>query len=532
MKQENGYFQIEWQQNEAICHIYPADGGSPLDYKMLSYFLDGHGFTNYPSKLLNDAILSGQETTVSLGIGDGIEFSESFDADISLDKMEAVFVLYPSSKNGKRVNPRDIISGLNNRGITFGILQNVIMELMTSPVYCTEIVIAKGMEPQHGTDAWIEYFFNTEINAKPTYNEDGTVDFHQLSNVISHIEKGDLLARLHPEDRGKPGKDVMGKESLPRTVKGKRLQVGKNIRLSEDGMEAFSEVTGHARVYNEQIFVSDVYEVPADVDNSTGNIDYKGNVYIKGSVREGFTVFAEGDIVVDGTIEGALVQAGGQVIVKRGINGMNKGVVEAQGNILCKFIENAKVFSNGYVETGAIIHSEVTATSDIIVSNSKGFITGGIIKSGGKVEAQTIGSNMCAATRIEIGADPEKKQQVLELQNEMKKIEEQNAKIAPVIKTYADLLKKGGQLDEKNKTYYAQLLNAMKSNSEKLGDLSVELELKMNKLGDYRNSKITARKDVFPGVTVVCAEVTYTFREKRSFCQIERKGADIVVSNL
>ena len=182
------------------------------------------------------------------------------------------------------------------------------MELMTSPVYCTEIVIAKGMEPQHGTDAWIEYFFNTEINAKPAYNEDGTVDFHQLSNIISHIEKGDLLARLHPEDRGKSGKDVTGKETLPRTVKGKRLQVGKNIRLSEDGMEAFSEVTGHARVYNEQIFVSDVYEVPADVDNSTGNIDYKGNVYIKGSVREGFTVFAEGDVVVDGKEYARLVR--------------------------------------------------------------------------------------------------------------------------------------------------------------------------------------------------------------------------------
>ena len=37
-------------------------------------------------------------------------------------------------------------------------------------------------------------------------NEDGTVDFHTLENV-NHIKSGDVVAILHPEDRGDNGTD-------------------------------------------------------------------------------------------------------------------------------------------------------------------------------------------------------------------------------------------------------------------------------------------------------------------------------------
>ena len=41
---------------------------------------------------------------------------------------------------------------------------------------------------------------------------------------------------------------------------------------------------------NDTVFVSNVYEVPADVGPSTGDIDYDGSVEVKGNVLSGYTV--------------------------------------------------------------------------------------------------------------------------------------------------------------------------------------------------------------------------------------------------
>ena len=46
------------------------------------------------------------------------------------------------------------------------------------------------------------------------------------------------------------------------------------------------------------VMVSDIYRVPANVDPSTGDIEYNGTVEVAGNVATGFKVKAEGDIIV------------------------------------------------------------------------------------------------------------------------------------------------------------------------------------------------------------------------------------------
>lgn len=94
-------------------------------------------------------------------------------------------------------------------------------------------------------------------------------------------------------------------------------------------------MTGHASLVGGKVFVSDVYEVPADVDNSTGNIEYSGSVTVRGNVKGGFRISAKGDIVVEGIVEDAELYAGGQIIVKRGIHGMEK--------VCCRQVEMSSV---------------------------------------------------------------------------------------------------------------------------------------------------------------------------------------------
>ena len=123
------------------------------------------------------------------------------------------------------------------------------------------------------------------------------------------------------------------------------------------------------------MFVSDILEVK-DVDSSTGDIDYEGSVKINGNVCANFSVRAKGDIEVSGVVEGAYLEAGGDIIITRGMNGMIKGTLKAGGNIVAKFIENAKVHADGYISTESILHSDVYAASEVLVSGRRGYPEG------------------------------------------------------------------------------------------------------------------------------------------------------------
>ncbi len=40
-----------------------------------------------------------------------------------------------------------------------------------------------------------------------------------------------------------------------------------------------------------------------DIDNSTGDIEYNGDIMVKGNVLAGFSVKAKGDVIVQGLLK-------------------------------------------------------------------------------------------------------------------------------------------------------------------------------------------------------------------------------------
>lgn len=160
-----------------------------------------------------------------------------------------------------------------------------------------------------------------------------------------------------------------------------------------------------------KVFVSDVYEVE-NVDLSTGNIEFEGSVQVRGNVSSNFEIRAGGNVIISGVVEGACIEAGGNIIIARGMNGMAKGNLRAGGDIVAKFLENATVSAGGYVNTESILHSNVTAATEIQVTGKRGFITGGHVRAGQRIEVKTLGATLGAPTVVEVGVDPEKKQNI------------------------------------------------------------------------------------------------------------------------
>ena len=529
----NQYFQLVEKDGNAYVKVIPAQsGGKALDIKEVLAYLEEIGYNVTDLQGLNQAInQSEEEKDVFIGSWRGYHEQEKMKTTVSGDQMLVYVRFYAPSNGGQVMDEAEITRDLNAYGIKVGIQEEVIKAFVANREYCKDILIAKGEPPVQGKDAKIEYLFNTNPNLKPKKNEDGTVDYHQL-NTINHVESGQCLARLEKEVQGENGTNVYGEAVPPRQVKAKKFSFSNNIRVSEDGTELYAMVTGHVSLVNDKVFVADVYEVPADVDNTTGDITYDGNVLVKGNVKSGFKIVTKGDIIVEGVVEGAELQAGGQIIIKRGVHGMTKAVLYAKGNIITKFIESATVTSNGYIETESILHSTVSARTDIRVGGKKGFITGGVVRAGNIVEASNIGSSMGGSTRIEVGVEPEIKERFNELSREMQQLGKDIEQLRPILKNYAEKTARQEKIAPEKLQQIQMIAKNFKEKQEQMNVAQEEYFSLGERISMSTNARIKVRGTIYAGVWVSISDMGMNVKSEYSHSQIFKDKGDIVIRPL
>lgn len=525
----NGYFQLHIDQvGTSVLLFPPTDGGTSIDAGELLQYLTIKQIA-YDARTLGAALQNLiQPTKVLLNMEQRYPEREGFFLRVSPDKMQAVARFYPPSNTGAVMDAQEIVGDLRYQGINAGIDENAITLFCAKREYCTDIVIARGKEPVQGKDARIEYYFNTNPSVRPTLLEDGSVDFFNL-NTLNRCRKGDLLAKLFPAEQGTPGYDVSADVIKPRDVKKLMLHFGRNIELSEDRTEIRSMVDGHVTFATDTVFVSDVYEVE-NVDNSTGNIDFEGSVKINGNVKTNFVVKASGNIEIKGVVEGATVEAGGDIIIARGMNGMSKGILKAGGNIICKFLENCSVEAKGYVETEAVLHSNVSAGTEINVNGKRAFITGGVVRATNQVSMKTLGSPMAAETRIEVGADPTIKTEYLDLQKSIVEDTKTLNQITPVLTAVNQKIQAGIKIPAEQ---LKQLL-AMTEKADVLREAVRVNQIKMDEIEQMLESSIHAsvvvRGEVFAGARIVIGDASMTVKNSLQHCRFIKEKGEVVIS--
>lgn len=523
---KNGFFQVvSAPGGYGLRLVPPEQGGEPVRLLELVNYLDRAGI-GYSLDAIKSGIATNKETVVFLDKVDCPAIDEQYSLEVSEDNMSAVMRFIPASSTGRRLTFDDVLSNLRFRNVTSGIQMDVLQEHFQSDgTYGTDLVVAKGREPRHGQDARIEYFFNTDVHAQPTMNEDGSVDYFNL-NVINHCKKGDVLARIIPADEGEYGINVLGNRIKPREVKKVNLKYSNNIQLSEDRMSISSMVNGHVVLVDDKVFVSDVYEVE-NVDNSTGNIDFEGSVQVNGNVSSNFVVRAKGNVVINGVVEGAHIIAGGNITIARGMNGMNKGTLEAGGNIVSKYIENASVKAEGYINTGSILHSEAIAGTEIVVTGKKGFITGGHVQASKRIEVKTLGAVLGAPTIVEVGVNAKIKEEYQQLQKEIAEIVKEIKNAQPVITNFAEKRAKGAHFNTEQLKYVkatVQLLETKKVELEQKNSEMKELQVALN---PKEKASVLVRGEVYPGTTIIIGDSSLLIESMYHFCRFERIDGDV-----
>lgn len=526
----NGYFQVSVKNDGTYLKVIaPQGAGQMLAVGEVTDYLSLKGIS-FDLLEVDKLVKAADGVPTRISPEKPMVEREMMNIKISEDSMKAVIRFLPPFEGGELMTKDEILADLKFRKISYGIKMENIEAIVANRRYCTDILAAEGTKVVEGTDAYIEYFFKTDLSARPAQNEDGSVDYFNLDNICE-CKKDQVLAKMIPANPGTPGRTVLGEVIAPRIPRNVLFQFGKNIRKSDDGLEIISDVNGHVTLVEGKVFVSNVLEL-TNVDTSTGNIDFDGSVTVAGNVISGYTVKATGDIEVKGVVEGAHLIAGGQIIIQRGINGMSRGVLEAGSNIICKFIENAKVHAGGYVETDCILHSTVTASSHIVVQGKRGFITGGTVRAGSYVEAKTLGSDMGVDTLLEVGTDPQMKERFTELQKSIGERKKEIARLEPVIKAFGEKLGKGEKISIEQMKQVKALSTSLADNKEKLKTDMVEaakLEVQFDQATD---AFVRVTGQAYPGTKIVISECTLVLKTPYHFCRFIREGADVIMKAL
>lgn len=443
---------------------------------------------------------------------------------LSSDNMQA-YIILTKPIGGSDITEKAIYEALKVNSVVLNIKDSEIKNAVAAKAYDKEILIAEGIEPQPGEDAVLTYHFDISTERSVSIDKDGKVDYHELS-LIKNVKQGQVLVTLTPHTLGIPGKNVKGAEVAGKDGKKLVLPRGKNVDVSSDGLELVATVDGEVKVLDGKVNVFSLYEVKHNVDNSTGNIRFNGKVVVMGNVLTGFVIEAEGDVEVYGVVEGALIRSNGNIILHRGIQGMNRGELYCEGDLIAKFIENSKIEVKGNIQSDAIMHSQVTCGRKLEANGRKGLLVGGSFKVGEEIKAKVVGSPMATITELEVGVNPDMRKKYEEVKNELKQVTDNLDKTAKAVELLTKMSKNTElPLDKKlllSKS--VQLKLQLQLRQEQILGEQNELEAYFEELS---RGKVRVYDIIYSGCRIIIGSSMMYIKDSIKFVSFYRANAEI-----
>lgn len=326
---------------------------------------------------------------------------------LSSDKIYAWMLIFPPVGQGMEVTRDMIYQALAAQGISFG-LDTALLDRVTRDRdrYFNLYLVAKGVPAFDGRNGNIVDYFPRAIQRTLDVDEFGQVDYTAL-NLICNVKEGQEICHLIRPTEGEPGRTVTNQEVPAKSGRAVPLPKGRNTEISEDGDTLIASMPGHVEFSGNSFQVKPVLDIAGDVDFSTGNIKFVGDVNIKGDVISGFSVKAMGNIYVGGVVEaGSTVEAGGDLTVVKGILGDGTTVIRAGRCIFSKYIENATIVVRENLQTDCIVNGRIYCDGEVQVRSGRGSIMGGRIWAAKRVSASAIGAKSEVRTSISLGGLP------------------------------------------------------------------------------------------------------------------------------
>ena len=259
------------------------------------------------------------------------------------------------------------------------------------------LAVAMGEPPVPGRDGAVTYHFQTDYSNPGKIKDDGSIDFRDRGH-IPYVHKGDLLATKTPAREGRTGMAVTGRVIPVDSPFDPVFLAGSGTALSEDALSIHAALDGqpHLDACGE-ISVNPDLTIAGDIDFQTGNIEFNGNILVKGTIKEGFKV--KGISLIAKEIEGADIELSGDLHVSDGITDTR---IRTQGSIYAKFINNCRISSFGNL----VISREIIDATILLsgaCENPSGVIMASQVTAKAGIEAGKIGTPTSKPAVLKVG---------------------------------------------------------------------------------------------------------------------------------
>ncbi len=420
---------------------------------------------------------------------------------VSRDEMEACIQV----ESNEKITKNDIIKKLKQSGITQGILTDEIEDLIRDKKYGHTIVVAKGKAAQKGEDGRYEYFFDTNPQRKPKILADGSADFKDIK-WFEIVEKGQKVAYYHSAGFGVAGYTVTGKFLKPLKGKEKPVLRGKGFILEEDGKTYTAAENGKITVRPDvRLDISKICVVN-NVNLATGNISFDGTIYVKGNVGSGVYVSAMENVIVDGYVENAIIKSGGEVFLRRGVNGQGHGIIEAKENVVGQFFEEVTVIAGQNIEGQYCLNSDLHSKGNVVMHGSRGLILGGKVRATKEISAYTIGNKTGIRTALQVGVGHE----VFKLQQKIyTDIEGVIRELTILQHTQKNFQNKYAPEVRNTMEIYLKIENAIYTKELQLKSLTEDKEKIEEQLSSIEEAQIVVQDVLYEGTEVTVDEVKW-----------------------
>jgi len=371
----------------------------------------------------------------------------AIEVHITPDAMAAALSLKPP-RGGKPASIEDVIRALTEAGIVFGIDEAALIQACQLGAV-EQLSVASGLAPMDGADTVFEELVPQTVDRAPKVDADGLIDYRE-HGAITLVQPGAALMRRIPPTPGEEGHSVRGAVLAPHAGVDHPFAAGiSGVQVSEADPNLLTAViAGQPVRIPHGVMVEPVLQVAA-VNLATGNISFDGTVKVAGDVIQGMKVQAKGDILVEGTVDGGLLEAQGNIVVQGGI--IAHAVVRAVGAVSARFAQDSTVSAGTTIALDDMaLQCQLQSMNQITIGNKapqRGRLIGGATSAAMLLKVPLLGSSKGDLTRVVVGANPELERQFKELQERIEKEKANEENLQRLVKQLTAVGDPKGMLD-------------------------------------------------------------------------------------
>lgn len=440
------------------------------------------------------------------------------------DDSAAFFTLYPPQNGGREVTAEDVFIALAQKNVKYNIDAQLIQSAVSSRSYDREFRAASADMPVNGKDGTVTYMFAKENIPAPKEDEQGFVDYKNLGH-IRNIRENETIAEITMPEDGRDGMNVKGVVMKALPGKPAKFTVGSGTKLSDDGLRIFAACDGHICFKNGGFCVESAVTIGGDVDSSIGNLDFLGDIVIKGEVMEGFSVTAGKSITIGGNVTGATLKAGSEVTIKKGC--INSSVT-AHGDINCKFCEHSKLSTDLNITAQSFVICDVYCGGDLTAKT----LGGGKYTVLGNAEVGDMGTKNYAPTELVAGDNA-----VLTKEKEasVKKISELDVSIDRCTQIVEFLNEKRKQLKglpEDKEELLGSMVKTKLANQMEKKNLKKRIAEIEEALASRQYRAVTVKGTAYPGVRVTINDASMKIEHETTRVKIYQDDEGNIVTGV